>query len=65
MPCNAAEENEHMTVEELIAALQLVEDKTMPVWAEGCDCANPASGVSVESLSPRAVGSCVMVGVRL
>lgn len=36
-----------MTVAELIEALSKV-DPSLPVKAEGCDCINPASGVSVE-----------------
>ncbi|MBN9327639.1 MAG: hypothetical protein BGO38_07830 [Cellulomonas sp. 73-145] len=33
-----------MTVAELIAALSAIEDKTLPVVLEGCDCYNPAAG---------------------
>lgn len=36
-----------MNVQQLIEALQEVDDKTLPVIAEGCDCANPASAVKV------------------
>lgn len=34
-----------MTVQELIDLLSTVDDKTMKVMLEGCDCMNPASGV--------------------
>ncbi|MFJ7748701.1 hypothetical protein ACIQXM_01950 [Arthrobacter sp. NPDC097144] len=35
-----------MTVEELIKALSALPDQSAPVWVEGCDCANPAKGVT-------------------
>lgn len=34
-----------MTVAELIAALQQVEDQGLQVLAEGCDCINPVVAV--------------------
>lgn len=37
-----------MTVQELIDALGAVGDKSLPVWAEGCDCDNAATSVRVE-----------------
>lgn len=40
-----------MTVQELIDRLMLISDKTMPVWAQGCDCDNPASEVVCENIS--------------
>lgn len=34
-----------MTVQELIEALQKVENKNADVWAAGCDCCNQVSEV--------------------
>lgn len=34
-----------LTVAELMALLENVSDKTMPVEIEGCDCVGPAGGV--------------------
>ena len=50
-----------MTVAELIAALQQIEDQTKTVLAEGCDCINPAVGVSVDP----ELGNAVLIEVRL
>lgn len=39
-----------MTVAELITALQAVEDQSLPVLIEGCDCINPAKAVDTAGL---------------
>lgn len=39
-----------MTVTELIAALEAIEDKTLEVLVEGCDCINPAKAVDTKDL---------------
>jgi hypothetical protein len=52
-----------MTVEELIAALEQIEDKSLPVQAEGCDCINPATGTSVRALADG--GKAVLIRVNL
>jgi hypothetical protein len=39
-----------MSVEELMALLSLVSDKTRMVKIEGCDCINPALGVNETAL---------------
>jgi hypothetical protein len=39
-----------MTVLELITELELVEDKSQPVQAEGCDCINPVKGIDEDAL---------------
>ena len=49
-----------MTVAELIAALQQVEDKTRPVKLEGCDCINPAKGVDPDDLAPSVLITAVL-----
>ena len=36
------------TVQHLIDALSAVEDKTLPIWAAGCDCSNPVSHIEVD-----------------
>lgn len=40
-----------MTVQELMDALMEIEDKSLRVIAEGCDCANPV--VRVEEVAER------------
>lgn len=38
-----------MTVADLLAALEALPDKDLPIWADGCGgCANPVDGVTVE-----------------
>ncbi|PSS42915.1 hypothetical protein C6401_15260 [Arthrobacter woluwensis] len=39
----------HMTVQDLIDALNAIEDKSLKVIADGCDCANPVT--SIESVT--------------
>lgn len=38
-----------MTVAELITALQAVEDQSLPVSIEGCDCINDAKRVDTDT----------------
>jgi hypothetical protein len=40
-----------LTVADLIVALQKIEDQTLFVQAEGCDCVNPVSGVDAPDLT--------------
>lgn len=51
-----------MTVAELIAALEQVEDKSKTVLIEGCDCINDAAGVSTALL---ATSGEVLIEARL
>lgn len=37
-----------MNVRELIEALSAVEDQTLEVWLEGCDCSNLAKSIVAE-----------------
>lgn len=47
-----------LTVQQVIDALDAIEDKTLPVWADGCDCANPVVEVTAQ-------GGMAQIGVRL
>jgi hypothetical protein len=42
-----AVENATLTVQQVIDRLAAIEDKTLPVWADGCDCTNPVTDVTV------------------
>lgn len=37
-----------LTVQQVIDLLGAIEDKTLPVWADGCDCTNPVDGVALD-----------------
>ena len=45
----------HMTVQELIDALNAIEDKSLTVIAEGCDCVNPVTSVVLDTLKEKDV----------
>lgn len=47
-----------LTVQQVIDALTAIEDKTLPVWADGCDCSNPVTALTVDH-------GIAMLGVRL
>lgn len=47
MSRKATQEMTVMNVRELIEALESLDDKSLTVVLEGCDCSNDASGVAV------------------
>lgn len=47
-----------MNVRELMAALESLEDKSLDVVLEGCDCSNDARGVEVIAASTASIYPC-------
>lgn len=44
----ASRSKQALTVQQVIDILNTIEDKTLPVWADGCDCSNPVAGLRIE-----------------